>query len=199
MITVKIGEKKFRIATTWEETNFQIYSDLRKLEKEELTTYEKEVKVVALCSDNFHECYESLLDLSDAKFEQINSKMSFKDITTIENTKPDFIMIDDKKFRFKSNHNEITMKELSRIEEISKQFKDEVIIEEVALAVLLREIVTDVYGNEVEKPVDAKSINFVLERLRQVKTTDVYHYITFFLSGEKNSTKTTLDFSIEEN
>ncbi len=106
----------------------------------------------------------------------------------------EFLYIDGKKYKIKKNNNKLTIGEIVSIETLIAQNKNLDPLE-IAFGILLREVNVD--GTEKEFNED-DFLHTISELQTKVMLIDIYNCISFFLSGEKNSTEISKGFSIKK-
>lgn len=195
MIKVKIEDKEFVFAETWDEIYFNQYISIVKINKiKDINDIEKAVKIIAAISDKPKECEEELMKLHKEDFEDLATEFEWtnKPIEEVQSDK-EFVLVDGKKYIIKKNYQKLTLGEMVSIENLMS-FNPNLDPFEVVFGVLLREV--DETTNK-EKDFDPDDFMYMVNQMQtKVKLMDIYNYISFFLRGRKKSSKRIKGYSI---
>lgn len=195
MIKVKIEDKEFVFAETWDEIYFNQYISIVKINKlKDINDIEKAVKIIAAISDKPAECEEELMRLGKEDFEELATEFEWtnKPIEEVQSDK-EFVLVDGKKYIIKKNYQKLTLGEMVSIENLMS-FNPNLDPFEVVFGVLLREV-DETTGKE--KDFDPDDFLYMVNQMQtKVKLMDIYNYISFFLRGRKISSKRTKGYSI---
>lgn len=197
MIKLKIGDKEFKLASDWDEVTFAQYINLVNVFTKDVSSIEKSVRYIASVSDNEEECVKYLYKLSKDKFEGLQESFKWLDNSDIDFLKKceaaEYIVVKSKRYKIVKEYNKLSLADMVNIETILENHPN-LSKFEVAFGVLIKEI--DVDGKEL----DFTEEQFIrtLQALKdEVLLKDVYGLLAFFLSGETEHIKDSVDFSVE--
>jgi formyltetrahydrofolate hydrolase len=196
MIELEIEGKTVELAESWDEITFQQYIDIIGFNKEENSNpMLKAVKIISAISNKPSECEQLLLKITRQDFEDLAKEFEWTN-TKIDDVKNDkeILEIDGRNYKIKKDYNKLTIGETVSVETLIANNKNLDPLE-VAFGVLLREV----DENGVEKGFNEDDFLYVIEQLKtKVMLLDVYNVISFFLSTDKSSSKTSKGFSIHK-
>jgi len=201
MITLTINDKDYNIANSYEELSLGQYIDIIKVSesKVQLDSTAADIKVISLLSDSPEALEKILWDFNMDDFKELLTHFTWvNDTTVLEKYKSlepkQIIEIEDGNYTIINNYNKLSLGEVISFETLLKQENSDLHRLDVAFGLLLRPVV------------DGKQVKFTQEVFDQiikikykVKVIDIYASISFFLTGEKQSTtKNTKAFSIRK-
>lgn len=202
MIIVNIEDKEFKIASKWEDVTFGQYINVLDIKNDSFSNYHKSVEMVAAISNDREVIKPMLYALDINHFNELGEHLKFlskpfdKEVKRVNKGKTSKkFLINGKEYVIKNDYDKLTVGEMIS-GEILIQTNKNLHPLEIAYGVLFREV------GEDGKPMEFSEEGFihVITHLKdKVKLLDIYSYISFFLSGDKNSTtKPSQGFSIRK-
>lgn len=202
MIKLNIEQKEYKIASEWKDITFGQYIDILDIEKDTFNPIDKSVEIIAALSDNKEECKAAIYKLDSSDFVSLGDYFKWistdfeKELKKMNKKKPtnDF-KIDGVTYTMKDDYDKLTIGEMVSAELLVQNNKNLHPLE-IGFGVLLREVGEDGKPKEFTEEGFVKIVTSLKDK---VKLVDIYSYIAFFLSGEKNSTtKSSQGFSISK-
>lgn len=179
------GTKTIKIASSWDEVNFDVYANIMKSKTLEIEDdLERSVKLLSHVSNDFKACEHWLKEMDVEDFNSLVANMEFVELKTYKQPKKKKVLNIENRFWKLRTPEEITDNEwLPQItfERLKQEYQG---TEDYALAfgIVIREC--DAKGKE--KPFDIKTFDYVVNNLMdKVKMVDVFQQIDFFLTGVK--------------
>jgi len=195
MINLTIEDQSFVLAESWSEITFSQYITIINITKDEhLNETLKAVKIISYISDKPEACEKSLLNISREDFESLAEHFEWTNRKIEEDSvKKEFLEIDGKQYKIKSDYNKLTLGEMISVETLIEHNKNMDPFE-IIFGILLREVV-----DGKEKEFNEDDFFYVISKLQdKVMLLDVYNCISFFLSGvQKSTTPISKAFSIQ--
>jgi hypothetical protein len=194
---VRIGDKEFTFATSWEDIYFGQYVDLINIVQSDEIQLQKSLRILAALSDNEEECYNYLLKIDRTSFEKLEQHFlwidsDYKYLKSLP-TKSEF-EVEGRIFKKINNPaQQITLADQINVETLIENCPNLTNFE-VAFGVLIKEYDKD--GNEVEFT-EQQFIEILTFLKPRVLLKDVYSTLAFFLPGEEELTNSSTHFSVE--
>ncbi len=199
----KIGKKTetLFIPETWDEVYYDFYVKLKKSGYQDIEMdLERSYTVISTLSSDPVKCMDWLKQIDTPTLQAISDSMDLKDWRDIPPSKTKLLEVMDgnkkRRFRILQNlstdvmwGNQITFE---RLKQDFKDTEDDVL----ALGVILQEV--DSRGKGM--PFDLVTFDWIVNNIpKKVKMIDLFHHVTFFLTGaKKRSLKTSPIFTVRK-
>ncbi len=202
MIKLQINDKEFNIVNSYEELTLGQYIDIINVSESKVSnSIDNDIKIISALSNNKEELNSILWDFNTEEFDELKEEFKWVEdnadvLNEFKSLEPkESLEIEGKKYGIISNYNKMSMGEIVSFESLMKSASSDFHRLEIAFGILIRPLDSN---NNVVSFTEEIFLD-VIRNKYNIKMSEVYSTLSFFLSGDKISTiKNTKRFSIQK-